>query len=656
MPQTNDHLQELLANQDTHAPWFLFNEHQPDALKRNLKLLRKLNKTSVLTLDDLEQLTEQALHSALSNYTKTQAQSPPTPVQPSTPAQFFHSRMSQSPYFYDIRSYLEPNASAQSPDSTLSTSKPSSPATPEQVHGFPLNENEAFTATRYFSEDQKSYAKIVAKNGEFTATSKNLTRAQEIDLTLEMSYQFLLNLPSDKKEIHINGSLKNIHQLHAALLYLQKEAAPRFDDITFRFPEGMSITPDEGYITQHVGTFSEPPRQLAQWQEFLKMELKTPSHGVDTDKPNSNKERPPLIDMERVFNSKELSQQDKAQLNEYQRYLQDVWVGGINELKKHSGDTGLLMRNHDEFLQRTESAILLLRKSPALNSECEALISLYMKTAQTYQKTLDGLYQNDLEYETKVKKVMSKLQEAHKEALEECAHELSKHLQLALNCTADLSESQQATLKQHLNTLSEIDALIKSQEPLSDEMRRSFGAQMLHALKDLESINDYSKSPLFQHMKEFAQEQSVAQSQITQTNSEGLLHASTQVKQRLNQFKSELQAPANSDVMFSAELKEQINALAEKTGQFITGLELEAKEVPSALNELQTQLNEASSKISTSTREWEALKQRLEDALPHIESNRRLTKACTALKSKLSAPSPEVPPPNEAHEGQGLTQ
>ncbi|WP_428414147.1 hypothetical protein [Legionella sp.] len=55
-------------------PWFLFNEHQPDALKRNLKLLRKLN---------------------------------------------------------------------------------------------------------------KSYANIVAKNGEFTATSKNLTQAQEIDMTLD---------------------------------------------------------------------------------------------------------------------------------------------------------------------------------------------------------------------------------------------------------------------------------------------------------------------------------------------------------------------------------------------------------------------------------------------------------------------------------------
>ncbi|CAM4376487.1 MAG: hypothetical protein LEGION0403_FIIPPAGN_02063 [Legionella sp.] len=653
MPQANDRLQELLATQDAHAPWFLFNEHQPDALKRNLKLLRKLNKTSALSLEDLEQFSEQAINRALSNYTKTQAQSPPVPVQPSTPAQFFHSRMSQSPYFYDISPYSESNANSPSQDSTLSTSKPSSRAPSEQVHGFPLNENEAFTATRYYSEDKSSYGKIVAKNGAFTATSKNLTEAQSRDLALEMSYQCLLNLPADKTTIHIHGSDKNIHQLHAALLYLQKEASPRYDHLKFSFPEGMSITPDEGYINQHLGTFSEPPHQMVEWQEFLKMALHTPSHGADTQ-PKATEQRASLIDMERVFNTEELSQQDKAQLNEYQRYLQDRWIGGLKELKEHSGDTEFLMRSHDEFLQRTESAIRLLRKSPALNNECEALIALYTKTAQTYQKTLEGLYQNDLAYETQVKELMPKLQQAQKEALEECVHELSRHLHTALESTRDLSEEQQTRLKQHQNTLKDLDALIKNSETLSDEMRRAMGAQMLHALKDLESITDYSKSPLVQHMKEFAKEQSVAQSKQTETNSEGLLHATTQVKQRLNQFKSELQAPVDSEVTLSAELKEQLNTLEKRIEEFID--ELDAEKVPSALKELRSQLKNTSAKTSTSTREWDTLKQYLDDALPHIESNRSLTKACTTLKSQMSVSLPETPPPNVTHEGQGLTQ
>ncbi|MFJ1269973.1 hypothetical protein ACD661_15550 [Legionella lytica] len=653
MPPNKEELHELLSYQDTHAPWFMLQEHHTEHLKRNLKFLRKLNSKSTLTLDELDRLSEQAIKEALSAYAPTKSQSPPFAL-PTTPAEFFHSRMSQSPYFYDISPYSD--APTQTLDSTLSTSKPSSIVTPEQVHGFPLNENEAFTATRYYSEDKSSYGKIVAKNGAFTATSKNLTEAQNIDLALEMSYQFLLDMPPDKKEIHINGSDKNIHQLHAALLYLQKEASPRFDHITFSFPEGMSINPDEQYITQHLGSFSESPRQVVQWQEFLKMELKTPSHSLDTDKPNSNKERAPLIDMERVFNSEELSQKDKSQLNEYQRYLQDDWIGGIKELKKHSGDTEFLMRSHEEFLQRTESAILLLRKSPTLKNECEALISLYMKTTQTYQKTLDGLYQNDLAYETQVKEVMSKLHQAHKEALEDCTHELSKHLQLALNSTVDLTETQQNTLKKHLSVMSEIDAILKSPEPLTDAMRRSFGTQMLHALNDLESINDYSKSPLFQHMKEFALEQSVAQNKITQTNSEGLLRASTQVKHRLNQFKSELQAPADSEVALNSELKDQLNSLKKQTGEFIDEIELEGKEIPLTLKELRTQLNSVSTKSNISTTEWDALKQHLVDVLPQIESNRSLTKACTALKKQMSTPLPEVSPPHVTPEGQGLTQ
>ncbi|USQ15551.1 hypothetical protein J2N86_16140 (plasmid) [Legionella lytica] len=653
MPQANDRLQELLATQDAHAPWFLFNEHQPDALKRNLKLLRKLNKTSALSLEDLEQFSEQAINSALSNYTKTQAQSPPVPVQPSTPAQFFYSRMSQSPYFYDISHYSEPNANSPSQDSTLSTSKPSSRAPSEQVHGFPLNENEAFTATRYYSEDKSSYGKIVAKNGAFTATSKNLTEAQNTDLALEMSYQCLLNLPADKTTIHIHGSDKNIHQLHAALLYLQKEASPRYDHIKFSFPEGMSITPDEDYISRHLGTFSEPPHQIAQWQDFLKMNLNAPSHKIDMQ-PKTSEQRVPLIDMERVFNTEELSQQDKAQLNEYQRYLQDGWIGGLKELKEHSGDTEFLMRSHDAFLQRTESAIRLLRKSPALNNECEALIALYTKTAQTYQKTLEGLYQNDLAYETQVKELMPKVQQAQKEALEECVHELSRHLHTALESTRDLSEAQQTRLKQHQNTLKDLNTLIKSSETLSDEMRRAMGAQMLHALKDLESIKDYSKSPLVQHMKEFAKEQSVAQSQMTQTNSEGLLHATTQVKQRLNQFKSELQAPVDSEVTLSAELKEQLSALEKQIERFVEGLD--TGELPPTLEKLGSHLNDLSTKTSASLKEWDALKQHLDDALPHLEHNRSLAKACTALKNQMSTSILETPPPNITHEGQGLTQ
>ncbi len=94
-----------------------------------------------------------------------------------------------------------------------------------------------------------------------------------------MSYQFLLNLPPEKKEVSINGSAKNIHRVHAALLYLQKEAGSQFADLKFKFPEGMSIPPqevNEDYIKKHLGTLNTPPQQIVQWRDFLNLKQNTP--------------------------------------------------------------------------------------------------------------------------------------------------------------------------------------------------------------------------------------------------------------------------------------------------------------------------------------------------------------------------------------------
>jgi hypothetical protein len=276
-------LQDLLSYKDSETSWFSLDEHLPHALvKRNLKLLRGLNSTSTPTLEELDQLTKQEIKAAVSAYTARIKQNVHPSVIPTTAPQFFHSRMNQSSYFCDIISYSEriPHRATQSRDTALSPStKETHHAATDQVHGFHLKEGEAFSSTRYFSEDKKSYAKIIVKNGTFTATSKNLNDAQEIDLALEMSYQYLLNLPPEKKEININGSPKDVHRLHAALLYLQKEAGARFADLTFKLPDGMSITPkeaNEDYITKHLGTFKEPPQQIVQWRDFLSMERNTP--------------------------------------------------------------------------------------------------------------------------------------------------------------------------------------------------------------------------------------------------------------------------------------------------------------------------------------------------------------------------------------------
>jgi hypothetical protein len=130
------------------------------------------------------------------------------------------------------------------------------------------------------------------------------------------------------------------------------------------------------------------------------------------------------------------------------------------------------------------------------------------------------------------------------------------------------------------------------------------------------------------------------------------LHASSHVKQRLNQFKSELQAPADSEVALSAELKEQLGSLAKKTESFVE--ELKDGDVKNVLNKLAEQAEEMSTHSKVSLTELDTLRQNLENSLPHVESNRGLLKAFTELKEQMTSSIEPMPLPNENHTPQGL--
>ncbi|MDR3443440.1 MAG: hypothetical protein P4L65_10560 [Legionella sp.] len=250
MSKNGENLQELLAYKDSHAPWF-WNEFSPPALvKRNLKLLRGLSGPSKMALEELDQLSEQDIKSTLLAYKTRSKQSADLSAAPTTASQFFHSTLSKSPYFCEIIPYSERihNSPIKSQPNLLSaseqTNSDTSPKT-EPVHGFHLSEGEAFSSTRYFSDDKKSRAQIIAKNGAFKATHQNLNNEQKTDLAFEMSYQFLLNLSPEHKKIKISGSPEMVHRLHAAFLCLQKESGTRYADVTFKLPEETAIAPVE---------------------------------------------------------------------------------------------------------------------------------------------------------------------------------------------------------------------------------------------------------------------------------------------------------------------------------------------------------------------------------------------------------------------------
>ncbi len=118
---------------------------------------------------------------------------------------------------------------------------------------------------------------------------------------------------------------------------------------------------------------------------------------------------------------------------------------------------------------------------------------------------LEKLYQNDLDYETKMKELRPQHQKTIRKVMDESLRWISQHLETERTLNPDLSKAQHDNLNHHTKAMHEIKSLLQRQEELSDEMRRSFGAQIGRAITCLESIKDYSNSPLFQKMKEFSQ-------------------------------------------------------------------------------------------------------------------------------------------------------
>ncbi len=645
MPQNRVNLQELLAYENSHAPWFALNEHLPHALlRRNLKLLRGLNGSSKITLEELDRLTEKEIKDAVSVYQAQPKQSTHTTVPLTTAPQFFQSIIAKSPYFSEIIPYSSIKNTPMNPKSTpLSASTHTNPEIVPQkntapVHGFHLNEGEAFSSTRYFSKDKKSHAQIIAKDGVFYAKQQNLNHEQKTDLVFEMSFQFLLNLPPERKTITLDGSPEMVHRMRAAFLYLQKEAGTRYADITFQLPDGMSIAPEElndAYIKKHLGELNETPQQIVQWRHFLKMETNSPVNvRATTLASNLKEQKSALIDMERIFHTPDLSQQDKILLNEYQCYLNDTWVDGLKECQ---GRTESLIAEHEEFMRRTEKALQLFKKAPSLEREFEALKMLYIKTMESHHETLESLHQNELAYEEKMKELMPQLLKARRHALESGVHSISEHLKVEMKRHTNLSKELKTSLLSHAQNMHEIKHFIKDKEELSDEMMRSCGAQMLHAVNCLEGLSDYSKSPLFQQIKEYSKEQSEIKEKVIKTAPEQLRQASNQVKERLHQFKKELQEPKVSEVLLDTNTKEQFRVLTKNAMRIIEGIDVKENQLP--IEQLITVLQRLSSSSDASTVRIKELHQRIDAALPHVHDNPEFVQVLSQMKAQIIAPA-----------------
>jgi len=572
--------------------------------------------------------------------------------------------MTKSPYFIDIIPYsgnLQTKPLTTKNESLLLTEPVPPGATTRNatplVHGFHLNEDEAFSSTRYFSEDKKSYARIIAKDGAFQATYQNLNDEHKNDLVFEMSFQFLLNLPPDKKTINLRGSPEMVHRMHAALLYLQKEAGTRYADLTIVLPEGISVAKDEledDYIKKHLGELHETPQQVVKWRDFLAikpnipqtspeavpLEITTPEGAAPkaTTQSSQNEQIKRLIDMERVFDAPELSQEDKIQLNEYQRYLKDTWVYVSPGSEKN---TQYLITKHEEFMQRTETALPVFKKAPSLEKEYEALKMLYVGTTETHLKLMEELRQNDIAYETQLKKLLPQLLKAKQEALEDCLSFIEERLEEHATRQLDLSLEHQESLLKQQQSMKEIKQFIEEQPELTDEMLHSFCTQAQHMMSFLESINDnQTDTQPFQERKKFLAEQSEKKLNLVKTAPEILVQTSNHIKERLNQFKKNFQEPKTPELLLDADAKEKLDALMMKVDRFIKTIKTEEGRKP--LEQVFTTMEQIYESSRASKEQVDKLHQDIDNALLG-QDNPPLAKLLSKIKDVIKTPSISAP-------------
>ena len=400
----------------------------------------------------------------------------------------------------------------------------------------------------------------------------------------------------------------------------------------------MSIAPEElndAYIKKHLGELNETPQQIVQFRQFLKMDTSSPTNtNPITPSPIPTKVKPPLIDMERIFHAPDLSQQDKMLLNEYQSYLKDTWVDG---LKDDKGRIEYLISEHEEFMQRTEKVLNVLKKAPSLEREFEALKMLYVKTMESHHKTLESVHKNEWEYETRIKELMPEVQKTRRQALESCVHSISEHLQIEIKRNTNLSEELRTNLLSHAQNMQEITHHIHDKEVLPDEVMRSYGAQMIHALNCLEHLRDYSKSPLFQQMKECSKKLSETKEKSINTTPEQIMQASNHVKERLHQFKKEFQEPKASEVLLlDPKTNEQLLVLIKQTKRCIN--KIEPGESRLLAEQLLTLVQQVSDYSTASTTQNDVLHKCIDDILPHIQENHQFVHVLSQIKTLIAAP------------------
>lgn len=627
-------LPEVLAYKDTYAPWFDLDEHTPFAiLKRNLSMLQRMGILSGLVFDDLDRLSEKEIRGTIAAHNNPDLRTPKKTTQtPQTAAQFFHAAMSKSPYVSDIIPYSATKKQDSAMDGitlltkaareTASTIHPKE----EYIHGFRIKKDEAFSSTRYYSADQKIYGKIIAKDGLFTAHQLGLNEEQKIDLALEMSMQFLLNLPSDKKDVYINGSPQGAHQLHAAFLLLKRESGSRYSDITIHLPTGVHKTPDESddaYIKKHLRSMKKMPEQVMQMKQFVDV------------KPVFQ------LNMDKILKTPGLSAHDKSVIGNYQTHLNE-W---LQEQPTPGTGVEILAAHNHRFIELTEAILPILKKTPDLAKEYEALKVLYEGELQADAAMLDKLYKNEVEYNRKKSEHLEQMQVMRKDIITDGITQIKECIGLIKSPPElRLTPKQHDVLKQHELLLKDMEQSIKATPNLSMAQIKEHSANLLKIAQFVEPVISpvTQKSEVILDLK--ATLKSISKPEVNRVNHYDMNRLKQEreyIDERFSRFKKKYRGAKNtaapdSDAI-NLQTKEQIKSLANKAGEFISkNVEPEHK----AIKTLIKLLKKCDDITSINKESFHELKKYIEEATPLLKEHAELTKTLSTL-TDLSLPKVE---------------
>jgi len=494
-------LKEMLVFYAKTAALLLhLDENDPELIKRRLKIIRGLCFASHIHLEDINALTASQVRTLAKEYNTFVSSDPAlqSKTHPTSKTDIFQLAASDYPYQHDIIPASKKDT-LQGTSAFPSVSSPSSYESNQTVHGCQLKDNEQFSSTRYYSKDKKSYGQVLAKNGSFQAVHENLNDEQKTDLVLETAFQCFINLKPEHTSVAVTGAPPMVHKLNAALLYLQKELGPVFDE---RFPNfkitlPVSLQADlpksiDQYISSHLGTMIEPPRQLTQLKSFMSQQKEN----------ELSEKQQALVNLERCMASPDLTSDEKKIISDYMLLLKEYAIP--SKVDPQNNET--FLAHEEAFIQKTNEVLKCLKQSPYLQKDCAALERFYDLTVKSHEETKQKLNDLDKEYQTKIDGLKKEQQRVFRAGVQEFVEHGNLFLSMSSLSDQKLTDSQSSALKQCDEQLKQISQFISEDKKISDEEMKSLYSQMHNLLKLLEA-NDLHKSfPSFEsYQKNFAE-------------------------------------------------------------------------------------------------------------------------------------------------------